>query len=289
MDTKKKTTKLVKMFKKIRSVSKIKKKTDKKLKFHGETIPENDLKRSKSDIDLAQSVQAEQNAQSKSFAFKYRSKSVRAHRRTKSNEQWSQTDFENVVDQTDAVPKSLIRRKPDEKSTDQLEVTESPSGSRSQSENRQIEINKKKSEIEIPTNTSLHPAYICSLLVLVGFNFAAFTSFYYSSSIFLHQMILALLAGILVAVFLRRFIGLNLFKTKDKVSERSVLTLVTQIRLVYKFVTTDYQTDLDEFVWSFFLFNLSIWILFLDKISFNAVQTVASNTKATISEKIFKS
>ena len=43
-------------------------------------------------------------------------------------------------------------------------------------------------------------------------------------------MILALLAGILVAVFLRRFIGLNLFKTKDKVSERSVLTLVTQVR-----------------------------------------------------------
>ena len=47
--------------------------------------------------------------------------------------------------------------------------------------------------------------------------------------ILVHQMILALLAGILVAVFLRRFIGLNLFKTKDKVSERSVLTLVTQV------------------------------------------------------------
>ena len=49
--------------------------------------------------------------------------------------------------------------------------------------------------------------------------------------ILVHQMILALLAGILVAVFLRRFIGLNLFKTKDKVSERSVLTLVTQVRI----------------------------------------------------------
>jgi len=270
----------VKMFKKIRSVSKIKKKSDKKLKFHEDTITENELKRSKSDIDLAQSVQAEQNA-SKSFAFKYRSKSVRAHRRTKSNEQWSQTDFENVVDQTDAVPKSLIRRKPE----DQSHVTEVTS----QSDNREIEINKKKSEIEFPTNTSLHPAYICSLLVLVGFNFAAFTSFYYSSTIFLHQMILALLAGILVAVFLRRFIGLNLFKTKDKVSERSVLTLVTQIRLVYKFVTTDYQTDLDEFLWSFFLFNLSIWILFLDKISFNTVQNVANSAKVTFSEKLFKS
>ena len=145
------------------------------MKFQEDTIAEGELKRSKSDIDLAQSVQAEQNA-SKSFAFKYRSKSVRAHRRTKSNEQWSQTDFENVVDQTDAVPKSLIRRKPE----DQSEVAEN-SG---QSEIREIEINKKISEIETPTNTALHPAYICSLLVLVGFNFAAFTSFYYSSSIF---------------------------------------------------------------------------------------------------------
>lgn len=276
------------MFKKIRSVSKIKKKSDKKLKFHEDAIPENELKRSKSEIDLAQSVKAEQNAGSKSFAFKYRSKSVRAHRRTKSNEQWSQTDFENqtdVMDEKDAVPRSLIRRKQDDQSI-QSEVKEIRD---SQSETREIEINKKKSEIEISTNTSLHPAYICSLLVLVGFNFAAFTSFYYNSSIFLHQMILALLAGILVAVFLRRFIGLNLFKTKDKVSERSVLTLVTQIRLVYKFVTTDYQTDLDEFLWSFFLFNLSIWILFLDKISFNTVQNVANNAKATFSEKIFKS
>ena len=145
------------------------------MKFQEDTIGEGELKRSKSDIDLAQSVQAEQNA-SKSFAFKYRSKSVRAHRRTKSNEQWSQTDFENVVDQTDAVPKSLIRRKPE----DQSEVTEGSS----QSETREIEINKKISVIETPTNTALHPAYICSLLVLVGFNFAAFTSFYYSSSIF---------------------------------------------------------------------------------------------------------
>ena len=151
------------------------------MKFHEDSIPENELKRSKSEIDLAQSVKAEQNAGSKSFAFKYRSKSVRAHRRTKSNEQWSQTDFENVDDQTDAVPKSLIRRKP-EVSSDQSEIKE-PS-CQSQSETREIEINKKKSEIEISTNTSLHPAYICSLLVLVGFNFAAFTSFYYNSSIF---------------------------------------------------------------------------------------------------------
>ena len=150
------------------------------MKFHEDAIPENELKRSKSEIDLAQSVKAEQNAGSKSFAFKYRSKSVRAHRRTKSNEQWSQTDFENVDDQTDAVPKSLIRRKP-EVSSDQSEVKEERNN---QLETREIEINKKKSEIEISTNTSLHPAYICSLLVLVGFNFAAFTSFYYNSSIF---------------------------------------------------------------------------------------------------------
>ena len=153
------------------------------MKFHEDAIPENELKRSKSEIDLAQSVKAEQNG-SKSFAFKYRSKSVRAHRRTKSNEQWSQTDFEtqtDVVDENDAVPKSLIRRKP-EVPSDQSEVKE-PSG-QSESETREIEINKKKSEIEISANTSLHPAYICSLLVLVGFNFAAFTSFYYNSSIF---------------------------------------------------------------------------------------------------------
>ena len=52
-------------------------------------------------------------------------------------------------------------------------------------------------------------------------------------------MIVALLAGILVAVFLRRFIGLNLFKTKDKVSERSVLTLVTQVR----FSTIEHCTE----------------------------------------------
>ena len=158
------------------------------MKFHEDAIPENDLKRSKSEIDLAQSVKAEQNAGSKSFAFKYRSKSVRAHRRTKSNEQWSQTDFEtqtDVVDENDAVPKSLIRRKP-EMPSDQSEVSsgaKEPSG-QSESETREIEINKKKSEIEISANTSLHPAYICSLLVLVGFNFAAFTSFYYNSSIF---------------------------------------------------------------------------------------------------------
>jgi len=277
------------MFKKIRSVSKIKKKTDKKLRIQEDSIPENELKRSKSEIDLAQSVQAEQNA-SKSFAFKYRSKSVRAHRRTKSNEQWSQTDFETQIvsdDQTDGVPDNtkLIKRKTNDQSETSI-VDQSES--RSSCSLPTVEINKKKSEIEIRTNTSLHPAYICSLLVLVGFNFAAFTSFYYNSTIFLHQMILALLAGILVAIFLRRFIGLNLFKTKDKVSERSVLTLVTQIRLVYKFVTTDYQTDLDEFVWSFFLFNLSIWILFLDKISFNAVQNVALNAKASMSDKLFK-
>ena len=121
------------------------------MKFHEDAIPENELKRSKSEIDLAQSVKAEQNTGSKSFAFKYRSKSVRAHRRTKSNEQWSQTDFEtqtDVVDENDAVPKSLIRRKP-EVPSDQSEVSKvkEPNG-QSESETREIEINKKKSEIE---------------------------------------------------------------------------------------------------------------------------------------------
>ena len=43
-------------------------------------------------------------------------------------------------------------------------------------------------------------------------------------------MALSLISGILVALFLRKFIGLNLFKTQDKVSERAVLTIVTQVR-----------------------------------------------------------
>ena len=45
---------------------------------------------------------------------------------------------------------------------------------------------------------------------------------------------LSLLSGILVALFLRKFIGLNLFKTQDKVSERAVLTIVTQVPFLPK-------------------------------------------------------
>ena len=45
-------------------------------------------------------------------------------------------------------------------------------------------------------------------------------------------MILALACGIIVAIFLRKFIGLNLFTTKDKVSERAFLTIVTQVRII---------------------------------------------------------
>ena len=76
----------------------------------------------------------------------------------------------------------VLELKPSDQSEDSSEVKES--SGQSESETREIEINKKKSEIEISANTSLHPAYICSLLVLVGFNFAAFSSFYYNSSIF---------------------------------------------------------------------------------------------------------
>ena len=139
-----------------------------------EDIPENDLKRSKSDIDLAQSVQAEQN---KSFAFKYRSKSVRAHRRTKSNEQWSQTDF----DQSDRIESQSQRK--EQESNGQLNG-QSNKKTDCGSNGPMIAINEKtNTEIIVQTSTALHPAYICSLLVLVGFNFAAFTSFFYSSSI----------------------------------------------------------------------------------------------------------
>jgi len=138
----------------------------------------------------------------------------------------------------------------------------------------ETEIKVAEKESEVPERTSqLHPGYICVLLILVGFNFAAFTTYYANSTIPFYKMVLSLLGGVSVALFLRKFIGLNLFKTQDKVSERAVLTIVTQIRLVYKFLMADYEGhDYSEFLWSFFLFNLSIWILFLDKITTTAFQ-----------------
>merc|ERR1712062_347450 len=92
-----------------------------------------------------------------------------------------------------------------------------------------IEINHKN-EIDhnMISRSELHPVYISSLLILVGFNFAAFSSFFVSSNVPVYHMMLATTAGICVALFLRKFIGLNLFKTRDKVSERAVLTIVTQ-------------------------------------------------------------
>ena len=110
----------------------------------------------------------------------------------------------------------------------------------------EAEIKIAEKESEVPENTSqLHPVYICGLLILVGFNFAAFTTYYANSTIpckknvqiscrltfySVYKMVLSLLGGILVALFLRKFIGLNLFKTQDKVSERAVLTIVTQVQ-----------------------------------------------------------
>jgi len=170
----------------------------------------------------------------------------RCHKRTRSSDQSSQTDFhlhddDEDVDDVDG----LVDAK------------------------KEIRINEKSEEKTRTQKHTLHPVYICVLLILVGFNFAAFSTYYANSTIALYRMALSLISGILVALFLRKFIGLNLFKTQDKVSERAVLTIVTQIRLVYKFIMADYDEDMDEFIWSFFLFNLSIWILFLDQVTSN--------------------
>ena len=48
----------------------------------------------------------------------------------------------------------------------------------------EAEIKIAEKESEVPENTSqLHPVYICGLLILVGFNFAAFTTYYANSTI----------------------------------------------------------------------------------------------------------
>lgn len=168
----------------------------------------------------------------------------KCHKRTRSSEQSSQTDF-HLYDDEDVADGALDAKRKD------------------------IRISEKSEEKTRIQKHTLHPVYICVLLILVGFNFAAFSTYYANSTIAFYRMGLSLASGILVAIFLRKFIGLNLFKTQDKVSERAVLTIVTQIRLVYKFIMADYDEDMDEFIWSFFLFNLSIWILFLDQITTN--------------------
>lgn len=219
------------MFKRIKSVRKSKK--DKKVK----TIENGTIRRSRSSLELNTVGQVSRISQPRVPVKTFN------HRRTKSVEQWSQTDCEEIDEVFD-------------------ETENCAPGN--------IEINQKN-EIDhnMISRSELHPVYISSLLILVGFNFAAFSSFFISSNVPVYHMMLATTAGICVALFLRKFIGLNLFKTRDKVSERAVLTIVTQIRLVYKFLLSDYYYEMDEFVWSFFLFNLSIWILFLDKISFD--------------------
>jgi len=222
------------MFKRIKSVRKSKK--DKKVK----TIENGTIRRSRSSLELNTVGQVPRISQPRVPVKTFN------HRRTKSVEQWSQTDCEEI-----------------DEVFDETENCQAQNCSN-------IEINQKN-EIDhnMISRSELHPVYISSLLILVGFNFAAFSSFFISSNVPVYHMMLATTAGICVALFLRKFIGLNLFKTRDKVSERAVLTIVTQIRLVYKFLLSDYYYEMDEFVWSFFLFNLSIWILFLDKISFD--------------------
>lgn|ERR1712170_185590 len=190
-----------------------------------------------SEVELGSSSEVKGIRRSKSIAEIEFKNEKKCHKRTKSSEQSCQTDAHLYIDD----------------------------------DPKKIEIGEKRNHSTIPQPPQLHPAYISVLLILVGFNFAAFLSYYVNSTIAFYRMGLSLLSGILVALFLRKFIGLNLFKTQDKVSERAVLTIVTQIRLVYKFIMADYDndSDMDEFIWSFFLFNLSIWILFLDKITFN--------------------
>jgi hypothetical protein len=47
------------------------------------------------------------------------------------------------------------------------------------------------------------------------------------------HLIADVFCGLAVAVFLRRFVGLNLFKIQDKVTERAILTMVTQVVLIF--------------------------------------------------------
>ncbi|CBY41652.1 unnamed protein product, partial [Oikopleura dioica] len=93
--------------------------------------------------------------------------------------------------------------------------------------------------------------------LLIGFNCCAFVS-RISQTTAIH-LIADVFCGLAVSVFLRRFVGLNLFKIQDKVTERAILTMVTQIRIAYYFIGGGLFYD-----WSLFLFILSICVLFLD-------------------------
>jgi len=128
-------------------------------------------------------------------------------------------------------------------------------------------------------STDLHPIYISALLILVGFNFSAFITTY-ENTIKAYSIAFSISSGFAVAAFLRKFIGLNLFKTSDKVTERAVLTIVTQIRLVYNFLF--HGNEQESYSWSLFLYVLSISILFLDKVSAPIGSACLAKVKTTI-------
>ncbi|CAG5091375.1 Oidioi.mRNA.OKI2018_I69.PAR.g13017.t1.cds [Oikopleura dioica] len=106
-----------------------------------------------------------------------------------------------------------------------------------------------KKELKMP--------YFCCLYLLIGFNCCAFAHRISQTTVI--HLIADAVFGLAVAVFLRRFVGLNLFKIQDKVTERAILTMVTQIRIAYYFIAGGLVYD-----WSLFLFVLSVCILFLD-------------------------
>ena len=92
-----------------------------------------------------------------------------------------------------------------------------------------------KKELKMP--------YFCCLYLLIGFNCCAFAhrisqttgwfnfQNHFSNALLVIHLIADVVCGLAVAVFLRRFVGLNLFKIQDKVTERAILTMVTQVCL----------------------------------------------------------
>jgi len=128
-------------------------------------------------------------------------------------------------------------------------------------------------------NSDLSALYLSFILMLIGFNFSAFIT-----SLQLHTNVLLLFgsigSGLAVAVFLRKFIGLNLFQTSDKAAERALLTTVTQIRLIYNFLLHGLESS-ENYFWSLFLFVLSICILFLDKVDSAKFSRVFNRLTAT--------
>merc|ERR1711908_101170 len=103
---------------------------------------------------------------SKSIAeIEFKNESKKSHKRTKSSEQSCQTE-EHLYTDYDL-------------------------------DSKKIEIGEKNHQI-MPKPAQLHPAYISVLLILVGFNFAAFLTYYANSTIAFYRMGLSLLSGILV-------------------------------------------------------------------------------------------